>query len=120
MHDMPRVTIVFGKVVDLNQDNEDIYIYRSLYSKKLSTLYQVTLQVYKLYHNNILNINPNTNRYKSKFIQGTRHSESSCGHPGLCTAKLNVVEGHHLHSIPTWRRLIVPHHDMPLFSQPWK
>ena len=22
MHDMPRVTIVFGKVVDLNQDNE--------------------------------------------------------------------------------------------------
>ena len=26
MHDMPRVTIVFGKVVDLNQGNEDIYI----------------------------------------------------------------------------------------------
>ena len=26
MHDMPRVTIVFGKVVDLNQDNES-YLY---------------------------------------------------------------------------------------------
>ena len=26
MHDMPRVTIVFGKVVDLNQDSQDIYI----------------------------------------------------------------------------------------------
>ena len=46
MHDMPRVTIVFGKVVDLNQGNESYLYYRSLYSKKLSTLYQVTLQVY--------------------------------------------------------------------------
>ena len=26
MHDMPRVTIVFGKVVDLNQGSKDIYI----------------------------------------------------------------------------------------------
>jgi len=26
MHDMPRVTIVFGKEVDLNQDSQDIYI----------------------------------------------------------------------------------------------
>ena len=26
MHDMPRVTIVFGKVVDLNQGSTDIYI----------------------------------------------------------------------------------------------
>ena len=26
MHDMPMVTIVFGKEVDLNQDSQDIYI----------------------------------------------------------------------------------------------
>ena len=47
MHDMPRVTIVFGKEVDLNQGRPRYLYYRSLYSKKLSTLYQVTLQVYR-------------------------------------------------------------------------
>jgi hypothetical protein len=43
---MEQVASSDGKVVDLNQGNESYLYYRSLYSKKLSTLYQVTLQSY--------------------------------------------------------------------------
>jgi hypothetical protein len=43
---MEQVASSDGKVVDLNQGNESYLYYRSLYSKKLSTLYQVTLQIY--------------------------------------------------------------------------
>ena len=48
MHDMPRVTIVFGKVVDLNQGSKDIYIIVLYIQRSYLHWYQVTLQVYML------------------------------------------------------------------------